>query len=130
MVAGWPSGLRSLGRRHLHDDALFDADDNLRVIIPTPSWDDFVQLTCREIRHYGASNFKVARRLRAMIENLIASLSGVRHPTAPLRTGYARPCGRIYVFPEDFALARQPDLQGIEDSSAPHRYLIEFSYCS
>ena len=40
------------------------------MVYRTPAWDDFVQLSCREIRFYGASNFQVARRLRAMLENL------------------------------------------------------------
>src|SRR5690242_9555600 len=36
--------LRLVGRRHLHDDALYDASGTLRVIFPTPDWQDFVQL--------------------------------------------------------------------------------------
>src|SRR4051794_23638227 len=51
--------LRIVGQRHLHDDSLHDADGQLRLILPTPEWDDFVQLTCREIRLYGIENFQV-----------------------------------------------------------------------
>ena len=76
--------LRLVGRRHLHNEALFDADRKLRLIFPTPNWADFVQLTFREIRLYGAENFQVARRLHAMIENLIATLRrhGIRRCAA------------------------------------------------
>src|SRR6202012_4103055 len=70
--------LRLVGRRHLHDNALHDSDRRLRLIFPTPNWDDFVQLSCREIRLYGAENFQVSRRLHAMIENLLAILPEAR----------------------------------------------------
>jgi uncharacterized membrane protein len=111
--------LRSVGLRHLHDDALFDADGQLRVIIPTPNWADFVQLTCREIRFYGASNFQVARRLRAMIENLIVTLSDLRHLALRRELDLLdRALEKVHEFPEDLALARQPDLQGLGGASA------------
>jgi len=29
------------------------------VVYRTPGWDDFVQLSCREIRLYGAANFQM-----------------------------------------------------------------------
>jgi uncharacterized membrane protein len=52
--------LRDVGRRHLHDEQIMD--DVGRVILPTPNWNDFVQLAFREIRLYGAENFQIARR--------------------------------------------------------------------
>ncbi len=109
--------LRLVGRRHLHDDALLDEDGKLRVIFPTPDWDDFVQLTCREIRLYGAENFQVARRMRAMIENLIAILSDARRSALRCELDLLdRALEKLHEFPEDLALARQPDLQGLGGS--------------
>ncbi len=109
--------LRLVGRRHLPDDALFDADGKLRVILPTPNWDDFVQLSCREIRLYGAENFQVARRLRAMLGNLIVTLSDARRPALHCElTLLDRALEKLHEFPEDLALARQPDLQGLGGS--------------
>ena len=109
--------LRLVGLRHLHDDTLLDADGTLRVIFPTPNWDDFVQLTCREIRLYGAENFQVARRLRAMIENLILVLSEARHAALRCELDLLdRTLEKLHEFPEDLALARQPDLQGLGGS--------------
>jgi uncharacterized membrane protein len=109
--------LRVVGRRHLHDDALFDADGSLRVIFPTPNWDDFVQLSCREIRLYGAENFQVARRLRAMIENLIAILPEARRRALCCELDLLdRTLVKLHMFPEDLALAQQPDLQGLGGS--------------
>jgi uncharacterized membrane protein len=110
--------LRLVGARHLHDDTLLDAEGRLRVIFPTPNWDDFVQLTCREIRLYGAENFQVARRLRAMIDGLLAVLPEGRH--AALRRELDlldRTLVRLHEFPEDLVLARQPDLQGLGGAS-------------
>jgi uncharacterized membrane protein len=110
--------LRLVGARHLHDDTLYDAEERLRLILPTPNWDDFVQLTCREIRLYGAENFQVARRLRAMIDGLIAILPEARHPALNLELDLLdRALARIHEFPEDYALARQPDLQGLGGAS-------------
>ena len=43
----------------------------LRLILPTPNWDDFVDVAFSEIRLYGASNFQVTRRLYAVIEDLM-----------------------------------------------------------
>lgn len=111
--------LRLVGARHLHDDKLLDADGRLRLVFPTPNWDDFVQLTCREIRLYGAENFQVARRLRAMIDSLIAVLPEARHAALQCELDLLdRALARIHEFPEDYALARQPDLQGLGGASA------------
>jgi uncharacterized membrane protein len=118
--------LRLVGLRHLHDDALLDADGTLRVILPTPDWDDFVQLTCREIRLYGAENFQVARRLRAMIENLILILADARHAALRCELDLLdRTLERLHEFPEDLALARQPDLQGLGGSQRSSQHATD-----
>ena len=111
--------LRMVGKRHLHDDTLFDAEEKLRLIFRTPNWEDFVQLTFSEIRLYGAENFQVARRLRAMIENLTASLPVSRQPALRRELDLLdRTLERVLECPEDLALARQPDLQGLGGASA------------
>ena len=106
--------LRLVGRRHLHDNTLLDADGQLRLIFPTPDWDDFVQLSCREIRLYGAENFQVSRRLHAMLENLLAILPEARRPALQCELDLLDlALDRIHEFPDDLALARRPDLQGL-----------------
>ena len=105
--------LRAVGRRHLHDDVIHDAAGNLRVVYRTPGWDDFVQLSCREIRLYGAANFQIARRLRSMLENLQQALpeagACAAQGTRPARRGF----GPLDLLPDDLALARFPDRQGL-----------------
>jgi len=110
--------LRRAGNRDLKTDYNFNSAGKLHVILRTPNWDNFVQLAFTEIRFYGASNIQIARRLRAMILNLIATLPARRH--APLREELElldRMLEKLYVLPEDLALARIPDTQGLGASA-------------
>ena len=110
--------LRIVGRRHLHDDVLLDSEGVIRLIFHTPNWEDFVALTFSEIRAYGAGNLQIARRLRAMIENLLEILPKARQPALRRELDLLdRTVEKLYAFPEDLALARQPDLQGLGGSS-------------
>lgn len=110
--------LRNVGKRYLRDEQILDNAGRLRVIFPTPNWDDFVQLACREIRLYGAGNFQIARRLRAMIDNLITTLPGSRLPALLLELDLLdRTIEKLYILPEDVALARIADTQGLGGSS-------------
>src|SRR4029453_14938551 len=76
--------LRAVGLRHLHDDVIKDEVGKVRVVFRTPDWEDFVQLSCREIRLYGAENYQVARRLRAMLDKLLITLPEARHAALAL----------------------------------------------
>ena len=106
--------LRRVGNRQLQDDRLLDADGKPRVIFPTPDWDDFVELTFREIRLYGAENPQIARRLRAMLVNLISTLTESRRPALQGELDLLdRTLERLDLLPEDLELARKPDLQGL-----------------
>jgi len=111
--------LRVVGQRHLHDQKIADDTGQLRVIFRTPNWDDFVQLSFREIRLYGAENFQIARRLRAMIDNLMQVLPERRRPALAQELMLLdRAIDVCYPFPEDRVVARIPDLQGLGGSSA------------
>lgn len=110
--------LRAVGRRHLHDDVIRDAGGAMRVIMRTPNWEDFVALACREIRFYGASNFQVARRLRAMLENLMRTLPDARVPALREELELLDwALEQLPMAPRDLALARVPDLQGLGSAS-------------
>jgi uncharacterized membrane protein len=111
--------LRSVGLRQLHNDDNYDPDGALRVIARTPNWLDFVHLTFAEIRLYGAGNFQVSRRLRAMIESLIEVLPASRHPALRHELDLLdRAVAKLHAFPEDLAIARVPDPQGLGGRSA------------
>jgi uncharacterized membrane protein len=110
--------LRRAGLRNLRTDQILDRAGNLEVIFRTPNWDDFVNLAFTEIRFCGASKVQIARRLRAMIVNLTKSLPAERH--AALRRELDlldRMLEKFYVLPEDLALARTADLQGLGGST-------------
>jgi uncharacterized membrane protein len=68
-----------VGRKDLGDGRIRGQEGHLRLVFPTPNWEDFVHLGVTEIRMYGASSIQVMRRLRAMLENLIEILPPRRH---------------------------------------------------
>jgi uncharacterized membrane protein len=106
--------LRMVGNRHLRGDEISDSSGQLRVIFRTPNWEDFVHLGFNEIRRCGSNNMQVARRLRAMIVNLMQTLPRHRHPALQQELGLLdREIERHFSFPEDLALAHVPDSQGL-----------------
>ena len=106
--------LRSVGKRNLRTDNIADKSGKLRVIFRTPNWEDFVNLACTELRRYGADSIQVVRRLRAMIENLIRTLSEDRHAALQAQLALLdHAIEGIYTLPEELALARATDSQGL-----------------
>ena len=106
--------LRSVGRRNLRTDEISDRSGNLRVIIRTPNWEDFVSLAFSEIRQCGSNNLQIARRLRAMIENLLQTLPKHRHPALEQQLSLLnREIEKNFSQPEELALARVADSQGL-----------------
>jgi uncharacterized membrane protein len=110
--------LRVVGRRRLRGETISDDRGHCRMIYRTPNWEDFVHLSCTEIRNCGAGNVQIARRLRAMLDNLIVSLPPHRRQALEEeRQRLERALEPLYAIAEDLALARIPDLQGIGGSS-------------
>ena len=110
--------LRKAGNRNLRTDEILDESGQLRVIFRTPNWEDFVHLAFTEIRHCGAQNMQVVRRLRVMIENLIQTLPKHRHAILQRElTLLDRDIEKYFVYPEDLALARIGDSQGLGGAS-------------
>ena len=106
--------LRKVGTRHLRTDEILDGADRLRAILRTPNWEDFVNLSFNEIRACGSNNMQVVRRLRAMIENLIQTLPSHRHAALRQELNILdREIERQFRYPEDVALARVADSQGL-----------------
>ncbi len=106
--------LRNVGERNLRTDNITDESGKLRVIFRTPNWGDFVNLACTELRRYGADSIQVVRRLRAMIENLIRTLPEDRHAALQAQLALLdHAIEAVYIFPEELALARATDSQGL-----------------
>jgi uncharacterized membrane protein len=106
--------LHNLGTRRLGTGQVQDRDGRLRLVYGTLDWEAFVDLAATEIRHYGASSIQVVRRMRAMLEDLIAVLPPERRPALQkeLRR-LKRSAEKAFSDPEDRARAAQADSQGL-----------------
>ena len=106
--------LRMVGTRHLRTDEILDKSGQLRLIFRTPNWEDFVHLAFSEIRSCGSNNLQIVRRLRAMIDNLIRTLPAQCHSALQEQLSLLdREITRNFVYPEELALARIADSQGL-----------------
>ena len=106
--------LRRLVRRRFPTGRYLDEDGNLRLVVQSAAWDDYVSLAFDEIRQYGASSMQVNRRLRATIDDLltIAPLER-RGPLERERRMLHDSVARSFPHLEDQRAAEQPDSQGL-----------------
>ena len=109
--------LRDVGTRYLADGREKDRAGEVRLVYRTPDWEDFVQLSITEIRQYGQHSVQIMRRMRSMLENLIATLPDRRapllHRELSLLTSSSR---RSFADSDDQELAEGSDPQGIGGS--------------
>jgi len=65
--------LFGIGSAELHEHGVVrDRDGEVRLTVPTRTWQDYLELGVSEIRLYGATSPQVCRRLRAMLVDLEA----------------------------------------------------------
>ncbi len=106
--------LRRIGTRRLDVGYAHDSAHQLRVIYPTPDWDDFVALAVSEIRQYGASSLQVMRRLHALLNDLIEAVPPTRRTAVEFQLlQLIEAVPREFVDPDDQAQALQVDRQGM-----------------
>jgi uncharacterized membrane protein len=106
--------LRNVGGRSLEDERVRDATGRLRLVYRTPDWADFVKLAVTEIRQFGDESVQIARRLRAMLENLLHALPKGRAPLLQQELDLIRrSVEKAFPEPEDRALAGVSDMQGV-----------------
>jgi uncharacterized membrane protein len=107
--------LRRLGRRALNDVYARDRDSVIRLMYPTPNWEDFLRLSFDEIRLYGANSVQVMRRLRSALAGIAESISdpgriqAVERYVGQLDQGIMR----SPLDEQDRAIASQQDRQGL-----------------
>ena len=107
--------LRRLGASEL--DAGYAADESgaLRLVFPTPTWEDFLTLAFDEIRQFGASSVQVMRRMRAALVGIADALPSEERVKAVRR--YLEHLDHVIEASpfdvEDQRMARQEDRQGI-----------------
>jgi uncharacterized membrane protein len=51
-----------------------DKSGGLRLVSPVPKWEDFLVLAFDEIRYCGANSIQVMRRMRALLQDLMANV--------------------------------------------------------
>ena len=107
--------LRRLGASHLDAGYAFDGNGVLRLVFPTPTWEDYLTLAFDEIRQFGAGSIQVMRRLRAALDGLAGWL-----PTEDRRQAVGRYLERLdraietsAFDAEDQRMALEDDRQGI-----------------
>jgi uncharacterized membrane protein len=72
--------LRYAATKRLSSGVVTDATGEVRLLYPTPSWADLVALALDEIRAFGAGQYQIARRMRALLDGLLTDLPADRHP--------------------------------------------------
>jgi len=103
--------LLRLGRVSLDTAAFTDEAGKLRLLVPFPTWEDFLHVALEEIQHYGGDSVQVMRRMKALLSDLIEALPNERLPA--LRSQQRR---------LDNTIARSfPDLQDQLEASAEDR---------
>jgi uncharacterized membrane protein len=114
--------LSAVGNRWLDEGHVRDAEGRLLLVYRTPDWENFVHLAVTEIRQFGGGSIQVVRRLRAMLEHLLATLPAARLPLLRRELSVLkRLAERFFPEPEDRALADVSDSQGVGGAHGPHR---------
>jgi uncharacterized membrane protein len=107
--------LRRLCRHDLDTGFVRDPDGVLRLVVPMPTWEDYLALAFDEIRQFGMTSVQVMRRLRAALIGLAEST------TIPARAQSVqrylkqldRAIERSPLDVEDKTMAAQEDPQGL-----------------
>lgn len=70
--------LLRLARSSLMTAPMRDAEGIVRVVVPIPTWEDFLRLAFDEICAYGATSAQVMRRMNALVSQLRAAVPAAR----------------------------------------------------
>ena len=106
--------LHRLAARSLGDGLLHDPSGRVVVRYPAPTWDTFLALAVDEILLYGGGSLQVTRRLRAMLEDLLADTDQARWPAISAKlSALQRATRRAFPDKAEEREAAEPDRQGI-----------------
>ena len=112
--------LRYVGQKQLGLGTVFDWTGQPAADLSDTAVGRFWRLAVSEIRLFGAGSMQVPRRLRAMLEHLIAALPDTRgHALRQELSRLYRAVERDYLDVEDRQRAAASDRQGIGGSSGP-----------
>jgi uncharacterized membrane protein len=109
--------LHRLGRRALDAGCVKDDRGDLRLVFPTPTWEDYLTLAFDEIRQYGASSVQVMRRLRSALVGLADSVTETETERKEVVQRYLQHLNLVVehsvLDAEDRMMALQEDRQGL-----------------
>jgi uncharacterized membrane protein len=111
--------LRYAAAKHLSIGIVTDRQGAVRLVYPTPTWDDLVELGLDEIRAFGAGQYQVARRLRALLDTLLTELPEKRRPPLVAQRRLLDDAVASAIPENQRADALIPDRQGIGMSHGP-----------
>lgn len=69
-----------LGLHRIEIGTFLDGRGCVRLVVPVPSWEDFLLLAFDEIHYYGAGSVQVMRRMNALLSDLLPALPEERRP--------------------------------------------------
>ena len=106
--------LLRLSRRRLEWGTFFDAQGQLRLIVPFTTWDAVLSLAFEEICAYGRDSMQVMRRMNALVNDLLCVVPEERRPALAhwqqrLREMVVRSFPNAY----EQAESAKPDRQGL-----------------
>ena len=111
--------LHHLGSRHPEEGQVRDAQGSVRLLYRLPDGDDFISLAVTEVRQFGGTSIQVARRLRALLQDLIRTLPEGRAAVLRLELNLLdRSAQRFFVEAEDQAMADVSDFRGVGGKQA------------
>jgi uncharacterized membrane protein len=91
-----------------------DADGQVRLVVRTRSWSEYLDIGVTEIRQYGAASPQICRRLRAMLEDLRDGVPLARRAVVQTQLdALDRATDAAFADPAERALARMSDRQGL-----------------
>lgn len=110
--------LHHIGHRQLGVSVLPSPDGAARVIVPAADWDELLDLSLHEIRHFGVGSIQVTRRMSALLAGLEALADPIRQDGVRRHMRLlADAVEREIADPEMRAAALAPDRVGLGGSS-------------
>ncbi|MGH3318987.1 MAG: DUF2254 domain-containing protein [Streptosporangiaceae bacterium] len=111
--------LRQIAGRRLVPGIGRDASGTVRFRYQAPPWKDYLSLAIDETRQYGESSVQVMRRLRALLEDLRASVPEFRRPAIDAELALLDSAtGRMFSDYDDQLAAAASDRQGLGATEA------------
>jgi uncharacterized membrane protein len=110
--------LHQLADRRLDVGVTRARDGRPLLVVPTPRWQDFLELGVGEPLRYGGGSLQMARRLRALLDGLLAVVPQRRRALVEeLLARLDHSVAQSFVDADERAFALQPDRQGIGSAS-------------